>query len=121
MLKFRTWYLSFILLLAACGGSDVQRLATAPVATGEQPTAVSPTETVAAAPTTVPSATAPAQPATAATDDSGAETLPTEAPAIAATATEEPSVAVNGRTADGAYFMGREDAPLTIIDYSDFL
>jgi hypothetical protein len=30
-------------------------------------------------------------------------------------------VVVNGRTDDGAYFLGRADAPVTIIDYSDFL
>lgn len=35
--------------------------------------------------------------------------------------TETPQITVNGRTSDGAYFLGREDAPVTIIDYSDFL
>lgn len=35
--------------------------------------------------------------------------------------TAEDEVAVEGRTDDGAYFMGRVDAPLRMIDYSDFL
>ena len=33
----------------------------------------------------------------------------------------EVEAATFGRTADGAFFRGREDAPVTIIDYSDFL
>jgi hypothetical protein len=46
---------------------------------------------------------------------------PTESPA--ATAIPE-IVAVgleSGRTAEGAYYLGSPNAPLTLIDYSDFL
>jgi hypothetical protein len=37
--------------------------------------------------------------------------------------TMEPQKAavVSGQTADGAFFLGAPDAPLTVIDYSDFL
>lgn len=39
-----------------------------------------------------------------------AEPEPTSAPVVTA-----------GRTADGGYFLGAENAPITLIDYSDFL
>jgi hypothetical protein len=46
------------------------------------------------------------------------------------TATVEPTIeveslpenlVVSGQTAEGAYFYGNPDAPLTLFDYSDFL
>ena len=33
----------------------------------------------------------------------------------------QPSAVVYGRTDEGAYFHGAPDAPVTLIDYSDFL
>lgn len=33
----------------------------------------------------------------------------------------EPEVVINGITEEGAFFRGRADAPVTFIDYSDFL
>lgn len=49
---------------------------------------------------------------------------PTETPLAAATATkgdDQPPAVVYGRTGDGAFFHGAPDAPVTLIDYSDFL
>lgn len=76
---------------------------------------------LAASPTAPPTVTAPPVeqiPADTAQDE---PTGATETPSPEAPTATAPPVAVNGRSADGAYFLGREDAPLTIIDYSDFL
>jgi protein-disulfide isomerase len=45
--------------------------------------------------------------------------LPTTVPAVSATATPEP-VALEPRTASGEFFLGREDAPLTLEMFGDF-
>jgi hypothetical protein len=45
---------------------------------------------------------------------------PTE-PAAEATPTSNATTVVYGRTDDGAFFHGAADAPVTLIDYSDFL
>jgi hypothetical protein len=44
---------------------------------------------------------------------------PASTPTTAAEPTEE--VAFNGRNEDGTFFRGAADAPVTMIDYSDFL
>lgn len=113
-----------ILFLVSCTPDDTQSPVEVQATAPPQPT-----ET-AARPVDAPTSTmATADPA------------PTNAPTIVestATSTSEPTevpdpemteapedapaeVAVNGRTEDGAYFLGRADAPVTIIDYSDFL
>jgi hypothetical protein len=33
----------------------------------------------------------------------------------------EPLQVISGQTTDGAFFLGAPDAPITVIDYSDFL
>ena len=38
-----------------------------------------------------------------------------------ATSGGQPSAVVYGRTAEGAFFHGAADAPVTLTDYSDFL
>jgi hypothetical protein len=37
------------------------------------------------------------------------------------TAIPESNGVISGRTPEGTYFLGAEDAPVTMIDYSDFL
>lgn len=66
--------------------------------------------------------------APAATPTAGETTAPTaaaqESPAATsppAPAGEEPPAVVFGRTDDGVFFHGAADAPVTLIDYSDFL
>lgn len=46
-------------------------------------------------------------------NDSTAETIDVEATAVAYTS--------GGRTENGTFFRGEADAPVTLIDYSDFL
>ncbi len=101
------------------------------------PTAVEATEPAIV--DTVTSTALPPSPTTIATDEvetgnmadveAPTEEATVEAPTETAAPTEETpvepttevEVAVNGRTDDGAYFMGRADAPVRMIDYSDFM
>ena len=82
----------------ATGEAGATETMAAPSANAEVP-ATQPPVATEAPPTAPPSPTAE----TAETAESGGE------------------VAINGRTPEGAYFLGRADAPVTIIDYSDFL
>jgi hypothetical protein len=104
------------------------------VACGQEPAAqqaatVPPTATVAAAATHAePSATAtiPLPTATAMMTATTATTVTTATPQSDATETSPAptataAIATVGRTEEGAYFIGRADAPVTILDYSDFL
>ena len=110
--------LTLFLLLAACapGATPVADAPTAqPAATDTAvPVATQPPADVATLPastmTTAPAATTPA-------------TAETAEPTAEATVAPSPTAAteVNGRTAEGAFFLGSGDAPVTIIDYSDFL
>jgi hypothetical protein len=87
------------------------------------PAAVQPTET-ALPPVAATVTGAVAVTSTPATEAIPTQTKSTETPAASPTATP-PVVATAavtyGRTDEGAYFHGAPDAPVTLIDYSDFL
>ncbi len=104
-----------LLMLAACTPESAEE----PVAT-----AVPPTPTVAQAvelPTAVPTSPPTAEPALPeATEQPLAELPPTELPPTAVPETETLEI-VYGRNQEGAFFHGNPDAPVTLIDFSDFL
>ena len=83
------------------------------VATATEETGVT---KVAASPMAAVDATATPAPVTT-------EASPTDPPPSPTVESAESTVdvVINGRTTEGAYFLGRADAPVTIIDYSDFM
>ena len=110
--------LLWLLLLAACAPASGE---TSPPAT----VAVAPPAAATAAPTpspTRPAATTAAAPAPADTPAAAGTTTAT-ATAIPATPAASATAAgpVAGRNDDGTFFFGVAGAPLTLIDYSDFL
>ncbi len=110
-----------LLVLVACapvaeiedeeGVVIVQEATNPPIAAvTELPTAVS------SPPTAVPTDEPPDQPTAVPTSEPVPE--PTDSP------TEEPvmeTAVIAGRLDEGAFFFGAPDAPVTMIDYSDFL
>ncbi len=82
--------------------------------TGEpEPAVPTPIETDTPQPATEIPATAPEP-----QEQSTEPPTPTDQPA----ATEDPAALVtSGQTEEGAFFLGNPDAPVTVIDYSDFL
>ena len=149
-MKWKIFYLIlFVFLLAACGAESPSEVAepeiAAPIVVDTEDAAVevepevmeeetveetAVTETEAPAePTEVPTA-APVEepePAPAAemveTVDTE-ETVVEEAPTAVPEEEDTGETAVNviaGRTPEGAFFLGDPNAPLTMIDYSDFL
>jgi protein-disulfide isomerase len=127
------WFLLIValLLVTACSGSP----AVQPEPADQATTAPSPTP-VAASPTPTPAADPPptqtSQPTTAPTATASPTTPALETPTLAPTA-EEPAesveaaaaetnwLAVEGKTEANLTYLGNPDAPVTIIDYSDFL
>lgn len=119
---------ALILLLVACAPADEQAApAASPTVAQEEIT------DTATSPPLPPSPTAIATNETEASNPEGVEAASEENTIKAPTATAMPptetaveataevEVAVDGRTEDGAYFMGRADAPVRMIDYSDFM
>ncbi len=122
----------FLFLLTACGGETAstpsrgQAVSPPPasvlseqVATG---TAAS-TGLVQAVPSTVVVENEGVEEAETAVSASSTQAIPPTAIPPTLTAKTEPTVALvqSGRTEDGGYFLGNPDAPITFIDYSDFL
>jgi hypothetical protein len=120
------------LLPGACTGQQItEPMAeiTVPVESGTAPPATK-TPGLLPAETSTPQSRTPTKfPAPAATEES-ADIAPAETPANPdPTATTEPTVqaeeqtvqVISGQTAEGAYFYGNPDAPVTLLDYSDFL
>lgn len=102
-----------LLALAACVPASQPE--SEPVAVVVEPT--QPPPTVSPPPTAVSPTSASAQPTDAPTPET-VTAVPTSQP----TASPEPEPAfVAGRTTEGAFFLGAADAPVTMIDYSDFL
>ena len=130
-------YLALTLLLtflAACTGQEpaapVEGAAAPPVEATDLP----PLETAVPVPTDIvgPPKQIPTQAPTSAAVEEPAQEPPTAEPviepgptvAIEATAEVEgsaPLQVISGQTAEGAYFYGSPDAPVTLFDYSDFL
>ncbi len=107
-------------LLVACTAEQQEDTVTIKA---EMPTPLLPTEVVEATATALPTLPPTAEPVVEPTATISAENTvvvePTAMPTAMPTATE---MAISmGRTADGAFYIGRQDAELTIIDYSDFL
>ena len=75
-----------------------------------------PTEVAAATEPAAIVATEPAPPTATMLPTSTVEVVLTETPESVVEA-----VVTIGRTSDGVFFIGAEDAPVTVIDYSDFL
>jgi protein-disulfide isomerase len=99
----RCWAGLALTLLAACGG---------------QPIPASPAPSAAAPPTQAQAAplTATLAPTTA------ADQAATAAPTASATQPEHTAVSIpDGTTPEGYHMLGRADAPVTLVMYSDFL
>ena len=96
-LYLRAWALLALLLLAACGG-----------ASGSAPTAA-PALQATPAPAATQPATAPAAP-----------TAPPQ-PTVGSAPTAGQAGIPEGTTSEGYHVLGRADAPVTLVMYSDFL
>jgi hypothetical protein len=127
MKRWVFWLLPLLLFLIACSADELA--ATMPVtdraAEDEIPPTQVPAETIASAteepiaspvePTTVPE---PATPTAIPTATTVEETIVVETVEVEASPTIE--TIVNGQY-ENTYFRGSETAPVTLIDYSDFL
>jgi len=100
----RCWAGLALALLAACGSQ--------PIPAGPVPTAAAPPTRTPAAPTAaavIAPTAAPSQ-------------MPEVAPTAGAAQPENPAAAIpEGLTPEGYHMLGRPDAPVTLVMYSDFL
>ena len=121
-MKIRILLLIGLFMVAACTAEVAEEPAAMAVPT-TVPTAILPTSTVAIAENIVEATAVPTNPPPPTDEPASAESteLPLIEPLPTAMPEEEPVVVEYGRTAEGAYFQGVSDAPVTFIDYSDFL
>lgn len=124
----RLLFAIMLIFLVGCG-SAVEETAVSQVtdvpSTQVVATDLPPTATIPSTPTMIPTTVSTDLPPTEAIVEATLEptltmvptTIPTEEPAIP---TEEP-MAMFGRTPEGALYIGRSNADITLIDYSDFL
>ena len=101
---FRGWAGLALVLLAACGSQPIPA-SPAPTAAAPPPRApAAPTAAAVNAPTAVPSQ------------------VPAAAPTTGLAQPENPAAAIpDGLTPEGYHMLGRPDAPVTLVMYSDFL
>ncbi len=110
-----TLFLGLVVVLAACGGqskSSQEAPSTAEQPAAEQPAAEQPAAEQASASSAVTDTPAPTQEPTAAL-----EATPTEAPAAQETQDWSQNAWLDG----DLYVLGNPEAPIRLVDYSDFL
>lgn len=107
----RFLWLALIVLLTACAPTTETAVSPQPSpTTAVPPTATVPPPVITETVTEVAAATAVPEP-----------TQPVSDPTTTETQTVEEVGVISGRTAEGAFFLGDPNAPITHIDYSDFL
>lgn len=129
MKRLITAFILITLLVAACAPTDseavleeeenalavAQAIDTALPAQVDEP----PTATPSAVKTDTPQPTAEI-PTESTIEEATAVEPPTVIP-LPEAAEEPVALVVSGQTAEGAFFLGSPEAPVTVIDYSDFL
>ena len=105
-----------LLFLVACGGNGTVPPTVAPTAEMLPDAAASrPT------PTAIPVTSTTPPPAIATVADTSTDVPATVTPEVAPDQPTATTIPINGKNEDGTFFRGRADAPVTFIDYSDFL
>ncbi len=105
-----------LLFLVACGGNGnvsptvAPTAATLPDAAASRPT-----------PTAIPVTSTTLPPAIATVADTSTDVPATVTLEVTPDQPTATTVLINGKNEDGTFFRGRADAPITFIDYSDFL
>ena len=112
----------FVLLLTACSADQIEPPTAAASPTSQAlvledaPAVASPAPTSTAPPSATPLPTAE-------TVDEPVASVEAVTPTVQSSPISEPELlqVISGQTAEGAFFLGAPDAPITVIDYSDFL
>ncbi|MAT97681.1 MAG: hypothetical protein CL608_11100 [Anaerolineaceae bacterium] len=113
------WLALILLIFTACTPTTETAVSPQPSPeTAVLPTATVPPPVIVEESATVAEATAVPNPTQPAADPT--PTFAVEAEPTAAEAADETGV-ISGRTDEGAFFLGDPNAPITHIDYSDFL